>query len=126
MTSSDTALSARTMPEAGASLRVRLARCGLDGVTLLVLPAALFLLALFVYPFLHGLVTSFQPKEGDWLSNYRRFFGEPFLYGTIGKTLAVAMPVTLINLLIAVPIAMRVRLMRHPRLLTTILMLPIR
>jgi putative spermidine/putrescine transport system permease protein len=37
----------------------------------------------------------------------------------------VSLPVTLFNLVIAVPIAFRVRLMRHQRLLTTILVLPI-
>jgi ABC-type spermidine/putrescine transport system permease subunit I len=37
----------------------------------------------------------------------------------------VAVPATAINLLISVPIAMRVRLMRRQRLLTTILVLPI-
>ena len=109
----------------GASLRLRFARRGLDGVTLLVLPAALFLVALFVYPFLHGLLVSFQPKEGGWLASYQRFFSDPFLYGTIGKTLAVAVPATLINLAVSVPIAMRVRLMQRQRLLTTILVLPI-
>jgi hypothetical protein len=67
MSGLDTALPVRNAPAAPASLRMRLARRGLDGVTLLVLPAALFLVALFVYPFLHGLVASFQPKEGDWL-----------------------------------------------------------
>jgi putative spermidine/putrescine transport system permease protein len=107
------------------SLRTRLARNGFDGVTLLVIPAALFLLALFVYPFLYGLVLSFQPKEGHWLDNYRHFFSDPFLYGTIGKTLALAVPATLLNLLFSIPIAMRVRLMRHQRLLTTILVVPI-
>ena len=35
---------------------------GLDGVTLLVLPAVLFVLALFVYPFLYGLVLSFDAE----------------------------------------------------------------
>jgi putative spermidine/putrescine transport system permease protein len=125
MSGTHTALPAAGTAAAGVGLRLRLARRGLDGVTLLVLPAAIFLVALFVYPFLHGLIASFQPKEGDWLANYRRFFGEPFLYGTIGKTLAVAVPATLINLLLSVPIAMRVRRMRHQRLLTTILVLPI-
>ena len=47
----------------GPSLRTRLRARGLDGVTLLVLPCALFVLALFVYPFLYGLVLSFRPKE---------------------------------------------------------------
>ena len=62
---------------------------------------------------------------GDWLANYQRFFSDPFLYETIAKTLWLAIPVTLVNLLLAVPIAFRVRLMRHQRLLTTILVLPI-
>ena len=108
-----------------APLRIRLANRGLDGVTLLVVPAALFVLLLFVYPFLYGLVLSFQPKEGGTLANYARFFSDPFLYETIAKTLWLALPVTLFNILISVPIAMRVRLMRRQRLLTTILILPI-
>jgi putative spermidine/putrescine transport system permease protein len=106
-------------------VRQWLAHRGLDGVTVLVLPAAFFLLALFVYPFLYGLVLSFQPNEGGWLANYRTFFSEPFLYTTIGKTLWLALPATIINILASVPVAMRVRLMRRQRLLTTILVVPI-
>ena len=107
-------------------LRLRLAARGLDGVTLLVVPAALFdACALFVYPFLYGLLLSFKPKDGASLANYIRFFSDPFLYETIAKTLWLAVPVTLLNLLLAVPIALRVRLMRRQRLLTTILVLPI-
>jgi putative spermidine/putrescine transport system permease protein len=106
-------------------LRLVLAQRGIDGVTALVLPSVLFTLALFVYPFLYGLVLSFEPKSGGWLANYRHFFAEPFLYNTIGTTLLLAVPATLINILLSVPIAMRVRLMRHQRLLTTILVLPI-
>jgi putative spermidine/putrescine transport system permease protein len=106
-------------------LRLVLAQRGIDGVTALVLPSVLFTLALFVYPFLYGLVLSFEPKSGGWLANYRNFFTQPFLYNTIGTTLLLAVPATLINILLSVPIAMRVRLMRHQRLLTTILVLPI-
>jgi putative spermidine/putrescine transport system permease protein len=106
-------------------LRLWLALRGLDGVTLLVLPAALFLLALFVYPFIYGLTVSFQPKDADWLGNYRTFFSDPFLYTTITKTLWLALPATIINMVASVPVAMRVRKMRHQRLLTTILVLPI-
>jgi putative spermidine/putrescine transport system permease protein len=110
----------------GPSLRQRLAAQGLDAVTLLALPAALFSIALFVYPFLFGLVLSFEPKSGgDWLANYARFFADPFLYETIAKTLWLSVPVTLLNLFLAVPIAFRVRLMRNQRLLTAILVLPI-
>ena len=68
-----------------------------------------------------------EPKAGgDWLANYRRFFSDPFLYKTIANTLWLAIPVTLVNLLLAVPIAFRVpACMRRQRLLTTILVLPI-
>jgi putative spermidine/putrescine transport system permease protein len=106
-------------------LRLWFALRGIDGVTLLVLPAALFLLALFVYPFIYGLTVSFQPKDADWLGNYRTFFSDPFLYSTITKTLWLAIPATIINMVASVPVAMRVRKMRHQRLLTTILVLPI-
>ncbi len=106
-------------------LRVRLAQRGLDGVTLLVLPAVLFVLALFVYPFLYGLFLSFTPKAGGWLSNYEKFFADPFLYDTILTTLVIAVPVTVLNVAVSVPVALRVRLMRRQRLLTTILVIPI-
>jgi len=106
-------------------LRLVLAQRGLDGVTLLVLPAVLFIVALFVYPFFYGLVLSLEPKTGDWLANYRKFFSEPFLYDTIAKTMWLALPSTLVNILLSVPVAMRVRLMHRQRLLTTLLVLPI-
>jgi putative spermidine/putrescine transport system permease protein len=107
------------------SLAQRAAAQGLDGLTLLVLPAVLFVIALFIYPFAYGLWLSFQPKAGPVLANYSRFFSDSFLYGTIATTLWLALPVTLLNLLLAVPIALRVRLMRRQRVLTTILVVPI-
>nr|WP_238192031.1 sugar ABC transporter permease [Methylobacterium frigidaeris] len=91
----------------------------------MVLPALLAILGLFVYPFAYGLVLSLQPKAGAWWANYARFFSDPFLSDTIGSTLRLAVPVTVLNLALAVPIALRVRLMRRQRLLTTILVLPI-
>ncbi|POR48679.1 ABC transporter permease [Bosea psychrotolerans] len=106
-------------------LKQRLAARGVDGLTLLVLPAVLFLLALFVYPFLYGLVLSFNPKNGGALANYIKFFSDSFLYGTIATTLWLALPVTFLTLLFAVPIAFRVRLLQHQRLLTTLLVIPI-
>jgi len=106
-------------------LRQRLAARGIDGLTLLVLPALIFLLALFVYPFLYGLVLSFTPRQGSALANYVRFFSDSFLYGTIATTLWLALPVTVLTLLFAVPIAFRVRLLRRQRLLTTLLVIPI-
>jgi len=107
------------------SRRTRLRARGVDGVTLLVLPCGLFVAALFVYPFLYGLFLSFTPKEGGVLANYARFFAEPFLYDTIGTTLLIAVPATLLNVILSVPVAMRVRKMRHQKLLTTILVIPI-
>lgn len=106
-------------------LKQRLAARGFDGLTLLVVPAILFLLALFIYPFLYGLVLSFEPKAGGVFANYQRFFSDSFLYGTIGTTLWLALPVTVATLLLAIPVAFRVRLMRNQRLLTTILVIPI-
>src|SRR5262249_7030829 len=82
-------------------------------------------LLLFVYPFLYGLALSFTPKEGGALANYAKFFSDPFLYETIAKTLWIAVPATLFNVVMSVPVALRVRLMRRQRLLTTILILPI-
>lgn len=107
-------------------LRQRFANRGFDGVTLLLLPALLFVIGVFIYPFLYGLILSFNPIDGGGaLANYRKFFSDPYLYKTIGATLWLAVPVTLISVLFAVPIAMRVRLMRKQRLLTTILVLPV-
>jgi putative spermidine/putrescine transport system permease protein len=106
-------------------LRARLALRDLDGVTLLALPAILFVAALFVYPFLYGLVLSFTPKAGDWLANYRKFFSDPYLYGTIAATLWLAVPATVINVVLSIPIAMQVRRLKYRRVLTTILVVPI-
>ena len=113
------------MSQQGIPLRVRLAARGFDGVTLLVIPAVLLLLALFIYPFSYGLILSFHPKDGSLFGNYLHFFTDPFLYKTIGTTLALALPVTLVNIVAAVPVAFRVRRMQHQRLITTILVLPI-
>jgi len=106
-------------------LRQRLAARGIDGLTLLLVPSVLFVLAMFVYPFLYGLWLSFQPKEGGALANYLHFFTDNHLYDTIGTTLKLALPATLADLALAIPIAFRVRLMRRQRLLTTLLVIPI-
>ena len=116
-------------PALGASerppLRTRLALRDLDGVTLLALPAVLFVAALFVYPFLYGLALSLQPKAGGFIANYRKFFSDPFLYDTIAATLWLAVPATLINVIFSIPVAMQVRRLKRRRILTTILVVPI-
>jgi putative spermidine/putrescine transport system permease protein len=85
----------------------------------------MLVLLLFVYPFAYGLVLSFRPAAGNWFSNYATFFSDPYLYNTIFATLNIAVPVTVISLALALPIALRVRLMRNQRLLTTLLVIPI-
>ena len=50
----------------------------LDPSWLLVGPAVLFLLLLFVYPFLYGFALSFQPMEGGWLANYQNYLSFTF------------------------------------------------
>ena len=96
-----------------------------DKTLLLMLPALLFILVLFVYPFLYGFLLSFTPQEGGALANYRRFFSDPYLYVTLGNTFRLAVPVSLFTLLLALPLALRVRHMRNDRLLTAVFLLPI-
>lgn len=110
---------------ASGSLRLRVAARGLDATTALCLPGVISVFVLFVYPLVYGLIDSMTPKAGRWYANYATFFSDPFLYGTIAATLRLALPVTIVNVILAVPIALRVRLMRRQRLLTTILVLPI-
>jgi len=105
--------------------RLRLRQHGLDGVTLLLLPCVLFVAALFVDPFLYGLFLSFKPKHGGLLANYSAFSSDHFLYDTIWPTLVIAVPVTLLYVVLSIPVAIRVRLMRRQKLLTTILVIPV-
>jgi putative spermidine/putrescine transport system permease protein len=101
-------------------------RMPLDPALLLVVPAAAFMLLLFVYPFLYGLVLSFNPKEGNWLANYRFFFTTDNEWPTIWTTLKLALPATLINVGFALPIAYKMRVKsRYQRWITTILVVPI-
>ncbi len=110
---------------APASLRRRMAAAGWDRTTLLVLPAAAFVVLLFIYPFAYGLVLSFEPAKGGPLANYTTFFSDPYLYDTIATTMWLGLPVTVLNMLIALPIAFQVRHFRWQRVLTTILVIPI-
>ena len=97
-----------------------------DRALLLVVPATLFMLLLFIYPFVYGLVLSFEPKEGGWLANYHKFFTTGNLWPTIGTTLKLAVPATLINVFVALPIAYKMRVKsRWQRWMTTLLVVPI-
>jgi putative spermidine/putrescine transport system permease protein len=97
-----------------------------DRALLLVVPAAAFMLLLFVYPFLYGLALSFNPKEGGALWNYVHFWETDNLLPTIWTTLRLALPATLINVGLALPIAFKMRVKSpYQRWATTILVVPI-
>lgn len=116
-----------------ASLRHRLAERGIDRGLLMLLPAVVFTIALFVYPFLYGIGLTIQPTEqmqeqwggGIW-SNYVAFFQDPFVFDSVWITLRLALPAALFNVLAAIPVAFKLRgKFRGKRLLTTLLVLPI-
>ena len=90
-------------------------------------PATLFILLVFVYPFLDGLFLSFHPMNGGGaLANYVTFFTDPQLWQTIGTTMGLALPATLINVGIAVPLAYRLRQKtRYQKIATTIITIPL-
>jgi putative spermidine/putrescine transport system permease protein len=111
--------------DASISFRTRMKRAGWDGTTLLLIPAIALGLILFAYPCVYGVILSFRPKTGGLFASYAQFFSDPFLYQTLFKTLWIALPVTFVNLAIALPSALCVRRTRRQRLLTTILVLPI-
>jgi putative spermidine/putrescine transport system permease protein len=99
---------------------------GVDKTLFLLIPATLFMLLVFVYPFLYGLVLSFSPAEGGWLANYIKFFTTNNQWSTIGTTLKLALPATLINVGLALPIAYQMRRKsRYQKWVTTILVIPI-
>jgi putative spermidine/putrescine transport system permease protein len=109
------------------ALKHRLAERGIDRVLLLLVPGVIFVVVLFLYPFLYGFQLSFQPKGGGGpFANYQRFFADPYLSETIWKTLRLGLPAALINVLASIPIAFRMRgRFRGKRLITTILVIPI-
>ncbi|MFT0532630.1 ABC transporter permease [Castellaniella hirudinis] len=90
-------------------------------------PAVIVLLGLFVYPFLYGVVISFQPMDGGGLwANYVAFFTTSTQVGTLWATFKLAAPATLINVGLAVPVAFALRRnSRKQRIVTTILVIPI-
>jgi len=109
------------------SVAARVTRPALiDPAWLLAGPAVLFLLLLFVYPFLYGFALSFQPAEGDWFANYQKFFTDSRAWRTLVTTFGLALPVTVINVGLALPIAFRLRRRtRYQRWITTLLVVPI-
>ena len=108
------------------ALRHRLAERGVDRTLLLILPGVIAMAALFCYPFIYGLGVSLQPAKGGVLGAYKSFFSDSFSEGTIWKTFSLAIPSSIINVGLSVPISYRMRgEFRGKRLLLTLLVVPI-
>jgi putative spermidine/putrescine transport system permease protein len=126
-------VSARTRDRSTASLSHRLAERGVDRSLLLLLPAILFAVLLFIYPFAYGVGLTLQPTEstverygGGTLANYVAFFSDSFFRDSIWITMRLALPAALFNVLAAIPVAFKLRpRFRGKRFLQTLLVLPI-
>jgi putative spermidine/putrescine transport system permease protein len=116
-----------------ASIRHRLAERGIDTSLLMLAPALIFALVLFVYPFSYGIGLTFQPSAaiqqqwgGGAFSNYLAFFKDPFVFNSVWLTMKLAMPAALFNVLASIPMAFKLRRrFRGKKFLTTLLVLPI-
>ncbi|MDR6491682.1 ABC transporter permease [Paraburkholderia sp. 22099] len=98
-----------------------------DAKAWLVAPALIFIVALFIYPFAYGLILSFQPMNGSgpW-ANYLTFFTDTSMWPTIIVTLKLAVPATLINVGVSVPVAFALRrYSRYQKFVTTLLVIPV-
>ena len=107
----------------------RLRSLGYTRTAWLVLPGVLFMAAFFVYPVLYGISLSFQGRAGG-ASAYADFFGDAFPHAagslaSLWTTLRLALPSAVISVLLAVPIAWRLRRgIRGLRALTAVIMVP--
>src|SRR5437016_5892294 len=93
-----------------------------------ILPSLLYVLCMFVYPFLYGLYLSLRPQKiaGFSLANYFAFFSDPYQFGTIWITFSLAIPNTVVVLLLSLLLAYGMRRgFRMERTITTVLILPI-
>ena len=97
-----------------------------DPVLWMLAPAVIFLLAVFVYPFCYGLWLSLRPAAGGIFANYVTFFTTDNLWPTIGTTMKLALPATVINVALALPTAYRLRnKSSYQKMATTLLVIPI-
>jgi len=114
-------MSTTTLPAQGAARKPPF-----DPAVMLVAPAAAVMIMFFVYPFAYGLLLSFQPAQGGVFQNYIHFFQTRDLWQTIGNTMQLALPATLINVGFALAIAYATRIKSpYQRLLSTLLVVPL-
>lgn len=92
------------------------------------LPSFLYVLVMFVYPFLYGIYLSVHPlnMDGFSLANYIAFFTDQYQYMTVGITFRLAVPNTIVVVSISLLVAYNMRRgIWLERTITTILVLPI-
>ncbi len=96
-------------------------------VVALLAPSVAYLLAMFVFPFAYGVLLSLRPKGGGIsLANYVAFFLDPWQARTIWVTASIAVPNTLLTVLLALIVAYAMRRgIWLERTITTALVLPI-
>jgi len=96
-------------------------------VVALLAPSVAYLLAMFVFPFAYGVLLSLRPKGGGVsLANYVAFFLDPWQARTIWVTASIAVPNTLLTVLLALIVAYAMRGgIWLERTITTMLVLPI-
>jgi putative spermidine/putrescine transport system permease protein len=94
---------------------------------LILLPALLFIVLLFIYPFFNGVYLSFTNGSGQFtLENYIKFFSDPWEVRTIWITLGIAIPATLINVLLSIPFAYYMRHgIKGEKMITFFLIVPV-
>ena len=113
-------------PASLAPMKKRLAEKGVTPRLLLLMPAVVFVLGLFVYPFIYGLGLSLTTDNGSPWGNYQEFFSDPYLRGTIWLTVRLAVPAVIIILVTAMPLALAMRgVGRGKQAITIILLFPI-
>jgi putative spermidine/putrescine transport system permease protein len=92
------------------------------------LPSLLYVLVMFVYPFLYGIYLSLRPLKanGFSLANYIAFFTDQYQYKTVGITFRLAVPNTMVVVAFSLLFAYSMRRgIWLERTITTILVLPI-
>jgi putative spermidine/putrescine transport system permease protein len=91
------------------------------------LPALIFMAVLFVYPFIFGFDLSLRRDNvsGWTLENYITFFNDARQVQTIRTTFEVALPVTLVTVVVSLPLAYIMRRgIRFEKAITIMLILP--
>jgi putative spermidine/putrescine transport system permease protein len=92
------------------------------------LPSVLYVVVMFVYPFLYGIWVSVHPLKvpGFSLANYIAFFTDEYQYKTVGITFRLAVPNTVVVVALSLFLAYNMRRgIWLERTITTILVLPI-